>query len=54
MKNNRIFSFALLGALSLLASCKMSQPMFAGAAYAGWALLGLCLVLLVIILKKFI
>ncbi|MFN8439036.1 MAG: hypothetical protein U0V72_15610 [Cytophagales bacterium] len=54
MKNTRIFSFTLLGLLAALASCKMTQPMFAGSAYAGFGLLALCLVLLVIILKKFI
>ncbi len=54
MKNNFIQASILVLALSLLVSCKTSQPMFAGAVTAGWVLLGVSLVLLVIVLKKFI
>lgn len=54
MKKLSLFgSLTVTGSL-LLASCKTNQPMFAGAVTSGWILLGVSLVLLVIVLKKYI
>lgn len=54
MKKNFIYASAFVLTSIFLASCKTSQPMFAGAVTAGWVLLGVSMILLVIVLKKFI
>ncbi|MFQ3575303.1 MAG: hypothetical protein SNJ77_02595 [Cytophagales bacterium] len=52
----KISLFGILSVLGsvFLASCKTNQPMFAQAVTSGWILLGVSLVLLVIVLKKYI
>jgi hypothetical protein len=56
MKNfQKIYFLSTLLVLFIsITSCKTNQPMFAGAVFSGWILLGISIILMIVVIKKFI